>query len=81
MLIFSSAVNLSTVFKQVQYTLVEQVPSVVFKHMHEHSFKTLADRFKRLVAQRMEAMKRKRKTFGIVENYRERLIINDILTR
>lgn len=45
-------------YHEVVKTFFEQVPSIMFKHIHELSRKTLSDRFKRVVAQRSGAVKR-----------------------
>ncbi|CAN8065886.1 unnamed protein product [Agarophyton chilense] len=64
-------------YQEVHKTFMEHVTYVVFKQMQEPSFKTLVDRFKRVVAQRREYVKVTSRASGITEKYGEKKILVD----
>ncbi|CAN8072456.1 unnamed protein product [Agarophyton chilense] len=62
-------VNTERLYKQVLKTFMQQVPGVVFQHLHAPSCKTLSDLFKRLIAQRRDYVKRTSTASGFVEQH------------
>lgn len=66
-------------YQKVHERFMDMVPAVVFRHMRKPSCKTLVDRFKRLVGQRREVVKRTARESGIIERYGEKEVLMDDL--